>query len=76
MPTASRNERKLRRVKVELRKTRKLAEIAISQRDQARLIAMALERELKKHDPPQDIEHNEKVNPDVVMEKVPEVVSE
>ena len=48
MATASRNVRKVRRFRNERRLATQYMEVALSQRDQARLIAMALEQELKR----------------------------
>ena len=49
MAQASRNVRKIRRIKLERSRAYKALDIAISQRDQARMIAGALEVELKKY---------------------------
>lgn len=51
MATASRNVRKTRRLKRQRTIAFKIAKIAIAQRDQARMVAGALEQELKKHLP-------------------------
>lgn len=50
MAQASHNQRKLRRIKRELSLTRKMLELVMNQRDQARMIAATLEQELKKKD--------------------------
>ena len=59
MPTASRQVRKLRRIKRERTLAYKGMDLAISQRDQAKLIAAGLEMELKKYAPgPEDSSDN------------------
>lgn len=50
MPTASRNVRKLRRIKRERSLAYKMATFALRQRDEARAIAAALEQELQRRD--------------------------
>lgn len=50
MPRASRKERKLRRLKIDRRQAWKIAEVALKQRDEARMIANALGEELKKRE--------------------------
>jgi hypothetical protein len=68
MPTASRNARKLRRAKLETRRTLKMLEFALSQRDQARMIAGALETHLKLKEAENTPKPDE--NPNVVFTKI------
>lgn len=49
MPTASRNARKLRRVKIDRRLAYKMLDLAIAQRDQMRITSLSLQQELKKY---------------------------
>ena len=56
MPVESKNKRKLRRVRRELTLTRRYLDIALAQRNEARLVAGALEKELRKHDEPKEPE--------------------
>lgn len=52
MATASRKVRKLRRIKRERTLAFRLAALRESERDHARMVAVGLEKELKKHDKP------------------------
>jgi S-adenosylmethionine hydrolase len=55
MPTASRQVRKIRRIKRERNLALRAADIAFKQRDLARRIAAELERELQRRDNPDQI---------------------
>lgn len=47
MAHASRQERKVRRLKIERRQVYKMLDIALNQRDQARMVSMGLEKHIK-----------------------------
>lgn len=49
MPTASRAERKLRRIKIDRRKAYNMLDIALGQRDNERMKSFGLMEELKKY---------------------------
>lgn len=51
MARASRTVRKIRRLKQDRKLATRMMELALKQRDQARYIAMSLEKELKKFEP-------------------------